>query len=140
MADTDLLRLHQAAPPRCAKPTPRAAAAAGRPRALLTAAARGIGFASAVRLAAEGARSGSPTATRRRWPGRGGAAARAGLALQARRLDSADTAHVAHTHRPWWPRPGRFDILVNNAGGSLHTPFRLLDETTRTGSACCSST
>jgi hypothetical protein len=54
MADTDLYA--QAAPPavREADPARGCRRLAGR-RALLTAAARGIGFASAVRLAAEGA-------------------------------------------------------------------------------------
>jgi len=127
MADTDLYA--QAAPPevREADPARGCHRLAGR-RALLTAAARGIGFASAVRLAAEGASVWITDRDEEALAAAVDAAARAGLALQARRLDSADTADISATLAALVAEAGPFDILVNNAGGSLHTPYAFLDE------------
>lgn len=118
------------APPqvRQADPSARCRRFEGR-TAIITAAARGIGFATAVRLAAEGARV---------WitdldevalaQARDGAAA-AGLALHTRRMDSTDSAEVQATLGELVAASGRVDVLVNNAGGSLHTPFAFMDET-----------
>jgi 3-oxoacyl-[acyl-carrier protein] reductase/2-hydroxycyclohexanecarboxyl-CoA dehydrogenase len=97
--------------------------------ALLTAAARGIGFASAVRLAAEGAdvwitdRDEAALADALR------VARDAGVLLHALRMDSADGADVARGLAEVLGRAAHVDILVNNAGGSLHTPFAFLDQT-----------
>lgn len=96
--------------------------------ALLTAAARGIGFAAAVRLAAEGAEvwitdrdQGALTQAQQ-------AAAQAGLRLHTQAMDSSSAADVAATLARVLAEAGAIDVLVNNAGGSLHTPFRFLDE------------
>jgi 3-oxoacyl-[acyl-carrier protein] reductase/2-hydroxycyclohexanecarboxyl-CoA dehydrogenase len=96
---------------------------------VVTAAARGIGFATAVRLAAEGARV---WITDRDVPALAQAratAADAGLVLETRPMDSTsahDTASMLAAIEA--EARGAIDVLVNNAGGSLHTPYRLLDE------------
>lgn len=97
-------------------------------KALITAAARGIGFATAVRMAAEGAEV---------WiTDRDGAALQAadmvasagGWHLHTHTMDSSDTDDTERTLDRLLHASGGFDILVNNAGGSLHTPYRFLDE------------
>jgi NAD(P)-dependent dehydrogenase (short-subunit alcohol dehydrogenase family) len=96
--------------------------------ALLTAAARGIGFASAVRLAAEGAqvwitdRDGQALAQAARG------ALSAGQRLHTRVMDSSSAGDTAAVVADVLAAAGTIDVLVNNAGGSLHTPFRFLDE------------
>ena len=96
--------------------------------ALLTAAARGIGFASAVRLAAEGAqvwitdRDGQALAQAAR------VALSAGQRLHTRVMDSSSAGDTAAVVADVLAAAGTIDVLVNNAGGSLHTPFRFLDE------------
>lgn len=96
--------------------------------ALLTAAARGIGFASAVRLAGEGA---TVCITDRDAGALGEAAAlakQAGYTLDTVAMDSSNAEDTAARIAECIARHGRLDILVNNAGGSLHTPYRFLDE------------
>jgi NAD(P)-dependent dehydrogenase (short-subunit alcohol dehydrogenase family) len=96
--------------------------------ALLTAAARGIGFASALRLAGEGA---TVVVTDRDEGALGEAAALArtvGIDLHTAVMDSADAADVAAGIAALLRQHDRIDVLVNNAGGSLHTPYRFLDE------------
>jgi 3-oxoacyl-[acyl-carrier protein] reductase/2-hydroxycyclohexanecarboxyl-CoA dehydrogenase len=100
---------------------------AGR-RALLTAAARGIGFATAVRLAAEGAEVWITDRDTLALERAAQAAERAGWPLHTLRLDSADADDVADVLGRLVESTGGPDVLVNNAGGSLHTPFRFLDE------------
>lgn len=103
---------------------------AGR-RVLITAAARGIGFASAVRLAAEGAEvwiTDRDEAALAQAATAAEAALPAGQRLHTQRMDSADAAEVAATLARLLEQRGGFDVLVNNAGGSLHTPFAFLDE------------
>lgn len=100
---------------------------AGR-RALLTAAARGIGFATAVRLAAEGAEVWITDRDTAALDQAAEASERAGWPLHTLRLDSADADDVADVLGRLVERTGGPDVLVNNAGGSLHTPFRFLDE------------
>ncbi|MBK7063247.1 MAG: SDR family oxidoreductase [Rubrivivax sp.] len=97
--------------------------------ALLTAAARGIGFASAVRLAAEGAQVWITDRDEAALAQAAQAAAAAGLRLHTQCMDSSNAADVASSIAAVLAQAGRVDVLVNNAGGSLHTPFRLLDET-----------
>lgn len=97
--------------------------------ALLTAAARGIGFASALRLAAEGA---TVCITDRDEDALAEAlevARQAGLTLNASAMDSSDVHSVVACIDALQRAHGVFDILVNNAGGSLHTPYQFLDET-----------
>ena len=96
---------------------------------LLTAAARGIGFASAVRLAAEGATVCITDRDQAALAEATAIAADRGLALHGSAMDSSDPAMVAAVIADVLRGHGRIDILVNNAGGSLHTPYRFADET-----------
>jgi NAD(P)-dependent dehydrogenase (short-subunit alcohol dehydrogenase family) len=94
--------------------------------AIVTGAARGIGRASAARLARDGARvalfdkDGPPA----------GAAADAisagGLAAEAHEVDVTDGAGIAAAVRAVLDTHGRIDVLVNNAGIYPHTPFEEL--------------
>ena len=96
--------------------------------ALLTGAARGIGFASAVRLAGEGA---SVCITDRDAAALREASAMAhsaGVRLHTCVMDSSSAQDVAQQIGQLLAQHGRIDILVNNAGGSLHTPFPYLQE------------
>jgi NAD(P)-dependent dehydrogenase (short-subunit alcohol dehydrogenase family) len=96
--------------------------------AFLTAAARGIGFASAVRLAAEGATVCIADRDAAALTEAAQLAAAAGLSLQVLPMDSSDQAAVAAAIAGLLAEHGRIDILVNNAGGSLHTPYRFEEE------------
>jgi len=100
---------------------------AGR-TAVVTGAARGIGFATAARLAAEGAAVWITDRDAAALDEALAAAAAAGLALEARAMDSLDADATARELAAIAAEAGAVDILVNNAGGSLHTPYRLLDE------------
>ena len=97
--------------------------------ALLTAAARGLGLASALRLAAEGARVWITDRDDAALAAAVATAASHGLDLHTLRMDSCDAAEVTAGVRQVLGSAGRIDILVNNAGGSLHTPYRFGDET-----------
>ena len=96
--------------------------------ALLTGAARDIGFASAVRLAAEGAEVCITDRDAAALDAAVAAAKAAGLALQALTMDSADPADTARRIGELLQQRGRIDVLVNNAGGSLHTPYLFGEE------------
>ena len=96
---------------------------------VITAAARAIGLACAMRFASEGARV---AITDRDGPALDEAVANAkatGLALQAIVLDMNDADSLASGFEKATALVGSVDILVNNAGGSLHTPQLFLDET-----------
>ncbi|MVW78476.1 SDR family NAD(P)-dependent oxidoreductase [Bordetella sp. 02P26C-1] len=99
--------------------------------ALVTGAARGIGFATAVRLAAEGAQvwiaDRDNDALERAY-----AAARAhGITLHHAIMDSACADSIRSGIADIQAKAGGVDVLVNNAGGSLHTPFPLMEESGR---------
>lgn len=96
--------------------------------ALLTAAARGIGFASAARLAAEGAKVWITDRDEAALAQARAAAAAVGLGLETAQMDSSDAVQVAQCIAEIQARAGRIDVLVNNAGGSLHTPYQFLNE------------
>ena len=98
-------------------------------KALLTAAARGIGLESALRLAAEGAEVWITDVDATALEQAAGSAATSGLRLHTVRMDSLDAADVAKRVSSILSEASRIDILVNNAGGSLHTPYRFMDET-----------
>jgi 3-oxoacyl-[acyl-carrier protein] reductase/2-hydroxycyclohexanecarboxyl-CoA dehydrogenase len=96
--------------------------------ALLTAAARGIGFASAVRLAAEGAEVWITDRDEAALTQARQVAKAAGQRLQTLLMDSADVGGITSVVGTISSGVGRIDILVNNAGGSLHTPYRFMEE------------
>ncbi|MCL4183688.1 MAG: SDR family oxidoreductase [Burkholderiaceae bacterium] len=96
--------------------------------ALLTAAARGLGLASALRLAAEGARVWITDRDEAALAAAAGQAERLGLTLRTLAMDSSDPHDVAARLREAIAAAGAFDVLVNNAGGSLHTPYRFADQ------------
>lgn len=97
--------------------------------AFLTAAATGIGFATACRLAQEGAHVWVTDRDAQRLDEALQHSQAMGLTLNVVEADSTAEADVAAAIRQAHDRTGRLDILVNNAGGSLHTPYRFSDET-----------
>jgi NAD(P)-dependent dehydrogenase (short-subunit alcohol dehydrogenase family) len=126
--DTDDLHAH-APPPQVRESDPSRACRRMQGRvALLTAAARGIGFASAVRLAAEGAAVWITDRDATALEQAANAAHLAGHTLHTRVMDSSDTGDIAAVTAAICAEVGHIDILVNNAGGSLHTPYRFMDE------------
>ena len=126
--DTDDLHAH-APPPQVRVSDPSRACRRMQGRvALLTAAARGIGFASAVRLAAEGAAVWITDRDATALEQAANAAHLAGHTLHTRVMDSSDTGDIAAVTAAICAEVGHIDILVNNAGGSLHTPYRFMDE------------
>ncbi len=94
----------------------------------MTAAARGLGLASALRLAAEGARVWITDRDEDALAAAAEQAAQLGLALHTLRMDSSDPQDVAGRVREAIAAAGSLDVLVNNAGGSLHTPYRFEEE------------
>ncbi len=96
--------------------------------AVLTAAARGIGFATALRLAAEGATVWITDRDETALDQAQSVARSAGQHLQTRRMDSTSAEEVTRVLAQVSQEAGHLDVLVNNAGGSLHTPFSFLDE------------
>lgn len=99
--------------------------------AVLTAAARGIGFACAARLAAEGAQVWITDRDEAALAQATEVAQAAGLQLRAEPMNSADASNTARVLAGIVARAGTVDVLVNNAGGSLHTPFAFLEEDAR---------
>ncbi|MCL4745285.1 MAG: SDR family oxidoreductase [Burkholderiaceae bacterium] len=97
-------------------------------KALLSAAARGLGIACAQRLAAEGAEvwitDRDPAALALALSD----ASAQGVELRALEMDSGDPSDVARCLAGVLERSGGIDILVNNAGGSLHTPYSFADQ------------
>ena len=96
--------------------------------ALITAAATGLGEAGALRLAREGARvtiwdrdqTALETAQRK--------ADDEGLELNIDVVDMLDRSAIQSAVQNMATRDGRIDVLVNNIGGSLHVPFRFLEQ------------
>lgn len=97
-------------------------------KAVITGAGRGLGLAAALRLASEGADVTITDVDTSALDEARRAGAQCGFTLSTLVLDSlgdADHASLAsHIEKL-----GGLDILVANAGGSLHTPYRFLDET-----------
>ena len=100
---------------------------AGR-TALITGGARGIGFATALRLAGEGATvwvtdRDAKALERAREVARG-----AGFGIHALTMDSADQSSIQASVKTVLDQAGAVHVLVNNAGGSLHTPYAFMEE------------
>lgn len=97
--------------------------------ALITAAATGLGEAGALRLAREGARvtiwdrdqSALEAAQRK--------AHSQGLTLSINTVDMLDRMAIEAATARLIEREKKLDVLVNNIGGSLHVPFRFLEQT-----------
>lgn len=96
--------------------------------ALITAAGRGIGRATALRLAAEGAAVTIWDVDEEALIEARDVAKQQGLDLQIHCVDMTDAAAIETGVEALAETVGRIDVLVNNAGGSLHTPNRFLDE------------
>ncbi|RKT35154.1 3-oxoacyl-[acyl-carrier protein] reductase/2-hydroxycyclohexanecarboxyl-CoA dehydrogenase [Roseovarius halotolerans] len=96
--------------------------------ALITAAGSGLGRAMAFRLAQEGAvvtiwdRDADALAEAEQE------ARDAGLDVTGMALDMTDAAAIDAAVARMLDASGQIDILVNNIGGSLHTPFRFLEQ------------
>lgn len=96
--------------------------------ALITAAGSGVGQGAAMRLASEGA-------TVTIWDRDENALAQAaqeakdaGVTLHTVALDMTDKDAINDGVAKLIADTGKIDILVNNIGGSLHTPFRFLEQ------------
>lgn len=96
--------------------------------ALITAAASGLGLGVAQRLATEGARVviWDRDATLLDEALKAGTAA--GLDISGRALDMMDKRAIEQAVAEIVGNHGRIDVLVNNIGGSLHVPFRFLEQ------------
>ncbi len=96
--------------------------------ALITAAGSGLGRGVGMRLAAEGAvaaiwdRDADALADAARE------ASALGVTLRTRIVDMTDGDAIGAGVQELVTSTGRIDVLINNIGGSLHTPFRFLEE------------
>lgn len=96
--------------------------------ALITAAATGLGQGVAYRLASEGARV---TVWDRDEAALAACVAEGveqGIAITAARVDMMDRAAIEAAVADMVAGDKRIDVLVNNIGGSLHVPFRFLEQ------------
>jgi NAD(P)-dependent dehydrogenase (short-subunit alcohol dehydrogenase family) len=96
--------------------------------ALVTAAASGLGLGVAQRLAREGARVVIWDRDAALLAEVLTAAATAGLDITGCVFDMMDRRAIEHAVAEMIDSHGRIDILVNNIGGSLHVPFRFLEQ------------
>jgi NAD(P)-dependent dehydrogenase (short-subunit alcohol dehydrogenase family) len=94
--------------------------------AIVTGAARGIGRATARRLASEGARVALFDVDGSVAESAADAMARDGLGVAAHTVDVTDEPRVVAAVRSVLGSEDRIDILVNNAGIYPHTPFEEL--------------
>jgi len=96
--------------------------------ALITAAATGLGQAAAYRLAAEGARVTIWDRDARALQEATDEGERRGVRVRVRQLDMLERGQVEAGVAELAASEGRIDVLVNNIGGSLHVPFRFLEQ------------
>jgi NAD(P)-dependent dehydrogenase (short-subunit alcohol dehydrogenase family) len=96
--------------------------------ALITAAASGLGLGVAQRLASEGARVVIWDRDATLLADALKEAAAGGLDITGRALDMTDKRAIGQAVAEMIDSHGRIDILVNNIGGSLHVPFRFLEQ------------
>ncbi|HEY7560983.1 MAG TPA: SDR family NAD(P)-dependent oxidoreductase [Gaiellaceae bacterium] len=94
--------------------------------ALVTGAARGLGYATAERLAAEGARVALVDLDGDAVAAAAGRLGERGADATAHEVDVADEASVSAAVADVLAADGRIDILVNNAGIYPHFPFEEL--------------
>ncbi|GAB4392120.1 MAG: SDR family oxidoreductase [Kiloniellaceae bacterium] len=97
-------------------------------RALVTAAGSGLGRGVALRLAREGARVCLWDRDAGLLTEAAGEAAEEDLAVVIRQVDMTDARAIAAAAGELEGDFGGLDVLVNNIGGSLHTPFRFLEQ------------
>jgi NAD(P)-dependent dehydrogenase (short-subunit alcohol dehydrogenase family) len=97
-------------------------------RALVTAAASGLGRGVAFRLAREGASVALWDRDAALLEEAAKSAAVEGLAIETQCLDMLDAEALADAARALDEDFNGIDVLVNNIGGSLHTPFRFLEQ------------
>lgn len=97
--------------------------------ALLTAAATGLGEAGARRLAQEGAHVTIWDRDPEALDKAAAAAKNDGLEITTDTVDMLDRAAIETAVSRIIDKEGRLDVLINNIGGSLHVPFRFLEQT-----------
>jgi len=90
--------------------------------AFINGGARGIGRASALRLAAEGAKVWITSRDKAAMAEALGEATALGLVIHGLLMDSSDAGSIKDAIAQVYATDKRLDILVNNAGGSLQTP------------------
>jgi len=94
--------------------------------ALVTGAARGLGYAAARRLAADGARVAILDRDGEALAAAAGALAGQGVAVLPHKVDLTDEEGVRGAVAAVLAAEGRIDVLVNNAGIYPHRPFEEL--------------
>jgi pyridoxal 4-dehydrogenase len=94
--------------------------------ALVTGAARGLGYAAARRLAADGARVALLDRDGEALTAAAGALAAQGLGVSPHTVDLTDEEGVRAAVAAVLAAEGRIDVLVNNAGIYPHRPFEEL--------------
>jgi 3-oxoacyl-[acyl-carrier protein] reductase/2-hydroxycyclohexanecarboxyl-CoA dehydrogenase len=98
---------------------------------LITAGAGAIGRASALRMAAEGARVALCDIDAAALAACRDAGAAAGATIETVEADLLDPMAIARAVAQVERRFGRIDVLVNNAGGSMFKPHRFLEQSDR---------
>ncbi|NIA71430.1 SDR family oxidoreductase [Pelagibius litoralis] len=97
-------------------------------RALVTAAGSGLGRGVGFRLAREGARVSLWDRDVELLEAAAKEAAAEGLSIEIQIVDMLDANAIAAAARELEENSGGPDVLVNNIGGSLHTPFKFLEQ------------
>ena len=96
--------------------------------ALITGAAAGLGEASAHRLASEGAKAVIWDRDSQALAKAERKAETAGFAFDTDTVDMLEQPDIEAAVSRVIDQHGKIDILVNNVGGSLHVPFRFLEQ------------
>ena len=96
--------------------------------ALITAAGSGLGRGMALRLAREGAKVTIWDRDATALAEAADEARQEGLGLETKALDMTENAEIKTAVASMVAEHGRIDVLVNNIGGSLHTPFKFLEQ------------
>lgn len=96
--------------------------------ALITAAGSGVGLGVALRLAQEGAAVTIWDRDEVALVNAANVAAEAGVTLATVAFDMVNGIALDDAVAQFITTSGKIDVLVNNIGGSLHTPFRFLEQ------------